>query len=127
MIKVAFPTDDGETISRHFGQARYYVVAQITESGIALEQRPKPHHQAHEDGRHEHFDHGENGFGQKMLQPIADCQVLISGGMGQPAYQNAISKGLQVIFSGEKNITAALDAFQAGKLESDPRRIHSHH
>lgn len=127
MIKVAFPTDDGETISRHFGQARYYVVAQITESGIALEQRPKPHHNAHEEGHHEHSDHSANGFGQKVLEPISDCQVLISGGMGQPAYQHAISKGLQVILSGETKIAAALDAFQAGNLASDPRRIHGHH
>jgi predicted Fe-Mo cluster-binding NifX family protein len=127
MIKIAFPTDDGETISRHFGQAQYYVVAQITESGVALEQRPKPHHQAHEEGHHEHSNHSKNGFGQKMLEPISDCQVLISGGMGQPAYQHAISKGLQVILSGEKDITAALEAYRTGKLESDPRRIHHRH
>lgn len=126
MIKVAFPTDDGETISRHLGQARYYVVAQISETGIALEQRPKPYHQVHEEGHHEDSGHGENGLGQKMLEPIADCQVLISGGMGQPAYQHAISAGLQVVLSSEKSITNALDAFQAGKLESDPRRIHNH-
>ncbi len=61
-----------------------------------------------------------------MFAPIADCQVLIAGGMGQPAYDHAISAGLEVVMTGEKSISAALEAYRNGLLMSDPRRIHRH-
>jgi predicted Fe-Mo cluster-binding NifX family protein len=124
MIKVAFPTEDGETISRHFGQAPFYVVATLQEGEPArFEQREKAFHGAHpeqhhhEQGRHGHAD---------MFAPVSDCQVLIAGGMGQPAFDSGLANGLQVILTGERTIKAALDAYQSGTLVSDPRRIHKH-
>ena len=124
MIKVAFPTEDGKTISRHFGQAPLYVVATILGNEPArFEQREKAFHGAHpeqhhhEQGRHGHAD---------MFAPVSDCQVLIAGGMGQPAFDSAVANGLQVILTGEWTIEAALDAYRSGKIVSDPRRIHKH-
>ena len=126
MSKVAFPTDDGETISRHLGQAQYYVVIDIEEHPSQFERRSKPVHDAHDEtgGDHQHNGHG---LAQTMFEPLADCQVLISGGMGQPAYQFALSRGLQVILTGEKTIAGALQAYQSGTLASDMRRVHRAH
>ena len=121
-MKIAFPTDDGQTISRHLGQAPYFVVATVGEGGQhSLEQRPKPHHG---DGGHDHQP--GQGLGAVMFQDVADCQVLIAGGMGQPAYERAVALGLKVILTGERTIAAALAAYQAGTLTSDPRRVHAH-
>jgi hydrogenase maturation protease len=124
MKKIAFPTEDGETISRHLGGAQYFVVASLDDSGKnSFEKREKPHHTNEESGRHEHTG---QGMGKAMFEPIADCQVLILGGMGEPAYQNALALGLEVILPAEPNIQKALDMYRNGKLETDLRRIHGH-
>lgn len=128
MTKIAFPTEDGKTISRHFGQAPFYVVATLQEGEpVKFEQREKAFH-AHHPEEHEHEPgEGEHGHGHaSMYAPISDCQALVAGGMGQPAYDGAVARGLQVILTGEWTIDAALDAYQAGTLVSDPRRIHKH-
>ena len=109
MIKVAFPTEDGKTISRHFGRAPLYVVATVQpDEPTRFEQREKVSHAQHT----EHHDHenGPNGHGHAgMFASISDCQVLICGGMGEPAFESAVANGLQVILTGEMSIKAALD------------------
>jgi predicted Fe-Mo cluster-binding NifX family protein len=61
-----------------------------------------------------------------MFEPVADCQLLVARGMGQPAYDYAVAHGLQVILTGEKTVNAALEALRAGRLVSDLRRVHHH-
>jgi predicted Fe-Mo cluster-binding NifX family protein len=117
--RLAFASDDGETITRHLGHAPYYVVVTLADSGPpATEQRPKPHCTG------EHHAAGE-GHGQVMFGPIADCQVLITSGIGRSAYEHAAARGLEVILTGEKSIDRAVEIYQAGELTSDPRRIHA--
>lgn len=135
-MKLAFPSDDGETISAHFGRAAYFMVVGIgADAATVVEKRPKPAHGGHGHG-HDHghapeaihlveerpapASHGD------MLAPIADCQVLIVGGMGQPAYDRARAAGLEVILTGERVILAAVAAYTQGALLSDPRRVHQH-
>ena len=84
-------------------------------------------------GRHDH-DHGLEPITLMerpapvthggMLEPVADCQVLIAGGMGQPAFERARATGLEVILTSEHVIAKAAAAYAAGTLASDPRRIH---
>jgi predicted Fe-Mo cluster-binding NifX family protein len=123
-LKIAFPTDDGRTISAHFGRAQSFVVATVEGDGEPqLEQRSKDFHGG--EGEHEAHDHHGHDHGG-MLSPLAGCQVLIAGGMGDGAQQAALAQGLEVILTGEKQITAALAAYRAGTLTSDPRRLHRH-
>ncbi len=125
MTKIAITTDDGETISSHFGQAKYFQI--ITLDGnrkTASEMREKATHQ-HGQG-HDHDEPGAVHPGQAMVETIRDCQVLITGGMGEPALNRAHSVGLQVILTGEKHIEKAVEAYQKGLLTSDERRIHRH-
>ena len=67
-------------------------------------------------------DHGHGG----MFAQLADCQVLIAGGMGQPAYDRAQAQGMTVFTPSLKQIDEALAAYVAGTLESDTRRVHAH-
>jgi predicted Fe-Mo cluster-binding NifX family protein len=60
-----------------------------------------------------------------MFEVIADCHVLLAGGMGVPAWEKARSAGLQVILTGGK-IEDALKAYANGALTSDERRLHQH-
>lgn len=129
-MKIAFPTDDGRTISAHFGRAQSFVIATVEgDAEPQFEQRAKAFHGAHEEqGEHgEHEGHDHHGHDHAaMLSPLAGCQVLIAGGMGEAGLQDAQAQGLEVILTGEKQITAALAAYRAGTLTSDPRRIHRH-
>ncbi len=88
----------------------------LSETGevVAEEQRAKAHHSPQ--GPHNH-NHGD------MFAPIADCGVLVAGGMGTPAYAAAQRAGLEVILAGGE-IGVALHAYREGALESDSRRVH---
>ena len=114
-MKIAFATQDGKTIGAHFGQAPYYVVVEITGGqALAHEMRPKAHHDNGHDG-HSHAD---------MFANIADCQVLVVGGMGTPAHRAALAHGLQVIATGQRDIAEAVEAYLSGTLKENPLLIH---
>jgi predicted Fe-Mo cluster-binding NifX family protein len=140
MPKIAFPTDDGVTISAHLGRARVFVVAEYEGDGeVRFEERAKPQHGQHQHGApaaggirlhdeghgHGHEPHAHSGPGG-MLSPLADCNVLIAGGMGQPAYDSAERLGLKVVLTGQKRIAEAVEAYRTGGLTSDMRRVHAH-
>ena len=119
-IKIAAVTNDGITITSHFGLAQYYQVI-VLEAGkvTAQEQRPKPHHGVHPDYHQaEHHDHKD------MLAPILDCQVLLCGGMRAPAHEKVEAAGLQVILTSGK-IDVAVQEYLNGNLVSDPHRIYT--
>jgi predicted Fe-Mo cluster-binding NifX family protein len=121
-IKVAVPTDDGAGISRHFGQAKYFKVLILEDQQVVeSEMRPKASHQ--------HGDHSDMGGvhpGQLMVEAISDCQVLISGGMGMPAFNRAAAAGLQVFLTANSSIDSAVQDYLAGTLDNNPAMMHSH-
>lgn len=118
-MRIAFPTEDGVTIQRHFGQASRYAVVTV-EGGAARSQvlRSKESHV------HGH-DHGSVHDHRTMFEPVADCQVLIAGHMGNPAYAAAQASGLEVILTDTPTIAGALDAWLAGALASQLRLVHA--
>jgi predicted Fe-Mo cluster-binding NifX family protein len=119
-MKLAFATEDGQTISAHFGQAPYYKVIYV-EGGevVSQEVRAKAHH----DNGHQH---GPGQTHADMFASIADCQVLVVGGMGTPAHQAALVHGLQVVATGQRDIGTALLAYLNGTLQENPLLIHRH-
>lgn len=133
MQKIAIATEDNEKITSHFGRAPYYRVVTLSEQGVSAEElRSKTFHGSGQPG--EHAEHGEHQPEQghnhhqlhaDMFAPIQDCQVLLVGGMGEPAYEKARSTGLQVVLTGGK-IDDAVQAYLRGELVSDERRIHRH-
>jgi len=133
-LKIAVVTDDGERIAPHFGRARYYKVLTVEDGRIVAEElRPRGGHDhgpgmGHSTGAshhgHAHHEHGHGHHDHRgMLQPIADCQVLIAGGMGSPAFAAAQAAGLEVVLAGGP-IPKAVDAYLRGELTSDLRRLH---
>ena len=133
-IRLAFASDDGERISRQTGKSRYFVVARLTPDGsVLMERRSRglsSGNNPHQSGLIQFQDGPAPGFNRQvssaMFAEISDCQVLIASSMGQAAYDHAVSQGMQVLLSSEKNIQKAVEAYQAGSLESNPRRIHHH-
>lgn len=120
--KLAIPTDDGETISRHFGQAKYFRVITLENDQIEYsEMREKASHQ-HGDYSHQAGIHP----GQQMTEVISDCQVLVCGGMGTPAYNRVVAAGLRVILTRHVSIDTAVQAYLLGTLNNEPQLVHAH-
>jgi len=132
-VKVAVITDDGQTISQHFGRARAFLVFSVTDGQVASsEWREKPGHHtfAPQDGD-AHGSVGGHGMGEgsrtrhvQMLGVIADCQVLLAGGMGQGMQMALERAGIRPVLTAEPRIEAAIRLFLAGRLEERPDLAH---
>jgi predicted Fe-Mo cluster-binding NifX family protein len=143
-MKVAAITDDGKTISRHFGRARYYQVYQIEDGAIvSRELREKAgHHDFAREGDHahdEHHDHAHegqhdprgHGFGReaagrhaRMIEAITDCDVLLVCGMGQGAYMALGEAGITPIVTDIEAIEEAVQAYLDGGIIDHTERLH---
>jgi predicted Fe-Mo cluster-binding NifX family protein len=139
-IKIAIPTNDGKTISRHFGQSKAFLVVSFEDgeiTGQELRELPDAgdddHHHHDHDHNHEH-GHGQGqGRGRGMggnpahaskFDHISDCQYLIGGGMGQAAVQRLNGMGIQVALTDHKNIDDLLAEIKTGQVKHNPKRAH---
>lgn len=131
-MKIAAITDDGKTISRHFGRAQYYLVATVENGAIThREMRPKMGHAQFADQPHEDAPGQPHGFGpashgrrHQMAQAISDCQALLCGGMGAGAYQSVEQLGIKPIVTEVVSIDEAVQAYAAGRLVNRTDLLH---
>lgn len=132
-MKIAVITDDGKTISQHFGRALYYLVVTV-ENGqiVSREMRDKLGHAHFANGPHEEDKPGQpHGFGPaaqnrhvQMAQAIADCQALLCGGMGRGAYESMRARGIRPIVTDIASIDEAVQAYAAGRIVDQTDRLH---
>lgn len=132
-MKIAAITEDGVTISQHFGRAPLYVVVTVEDGEVTgKETRDKTGHHSFAGQHHEDSAPGErHGYGAgaqsrhaSMMETIADCQVLIAGGMGWGAYESLDSQGIKPIVTDIKNIDEAVKLYIEGKLLNLQQRLH---
>jgi len=132
-MKIAAVSDDGTNISQHFGRAPLYVVVTVEEGKVeSKETRDKTGH--HTFAAHQHPDmalgerHGYDAGSQvrhnSMAETIADCRVLIAGGMGWGAYENMKSRNIEAIVTDIRDIDEAVKLYIAGKLPNLMERLH---
>jgi predicted Fe-Mo cluster-binding NifX family protein len=127
-MKIAVITDDGQTISAHFGRAGKCAVVEVEDDRvIGQELRDMPEHGGHDhDHDHDHggsHHHGQHRFHEK-LAVMEDCQVVLCRGMGNPAYEKLVQAGLQPILTDIVNVETAVQAYLAGTIIDNPRRRH---
>ena len=132
-MKIAVITDDGRTISQHFGRAPYYLVATVENGTIVnREMRDKLGHAHFANEPHEGDQPGQpHGFGPaaqnrhvQMAEAIADCQALLCGGMGAGAYQSMVQRGIQPVVTEIASIDEAVMAYVEGKIVDRTDRLH---
>lgn len=134
-MKIAAVSDDGVTISQHFGRAPFYIVLTIEDGKIlARETRDKmghaqfagePHEETHgADPRGHGFDPAAQSRHARMAAAIADCDVLLARGMGAGAYENMKQVGIRPIVTNVVNIEAAALAAARGELMDHAERLH---
>ena len=131
-MKIAAVSDDGETISQHFGRAPLYVVMTVEEGEVtAKETRQKgghhifaAHHAETAPGQRHGYDAGSQVRHANMAETISDCQVLLAGGMGWGAYESLKSYNIETIATDVKDIDEAVQLYLEGKLENMMDRLH---
>ncbi len=132
-MKIAAVTDDGLTISQHFGRAAYYWVVTI-ENGVIVHEgkRDKVGH-THFAGETHTDDHtaGQHGFDPvaqnrhaRMLDAVRDCDVLLARGMGKGAYESIRQVGIKPVVTDEESIDIAVQQYLTGCLIDHVERLH---
>ena len=132
-MKIAVITEDGATISQHFGRAPLYLVVTVENGNITCkETRDKAGHHTFAAGQHPEtapgerhgYDTGAQTRHASMAETIADCQVLIAGGMGWGAYDSMKSHNIETVVTDVEGIDEAVKLYLEGKLTNLMDRLH---
>ena len=132
-MKIAAITEDGTTISQHFGRAPLYVVVTVEEGRVAnKEKRDKTGHHTFAADQHPEtapeerhgYDAGAQTRHASMAETISDCQVLLAGGMGWGAYESMRSYIIEAVVTDVENIDEAIKLYLTGNLENLMERLH---
>jgi len=130
-MKIATITEDGATISQHFGRALLYVVITVEDGKIvSKETRDKTghhtfaaHHVELAPGERHGYDAGAQTRHASMAETIADCQVLFAGGMGWGAYESMKSHDIEPVVTDVGNIDEAVKLYLTGELPNLMERL----
>ena len=137
-MKIAAITDDGITISLHFGRARYYKVFTVEDgkiTGAELREKMGHHQFAAEPHDHEH-EHGHDdprghGFGagaasrhNRMIEAIIDCEALLVRGMGRGAYVSLEEANIKPIVTDIEDIEQAVQSYLDGTIVDHTDKLH---
>ena len=131
-MKIAVITDDGKTISQHFGRAPFYKVFSVDDGKITgSELRDKMGHNQFSPAGHEEHHHEQHGQDEsshnkhtQMADSINDCKALICGGMGMGAYDSMRRLNIQPIVTDLTDIEVAVQAYIDGKLIDHIEKLH---
>jgi len=134
-MKIAAVSEDGVTISQHFGRAPFYMVVTVEDGKIVgREKRDKMGHNQFSGETHEEA-HGANPRGHgfapaeqdrhaRMATAIADCEVLLARGMGAGAYESMKQANIRPVVTDVANIDEAVQAYIENRLEDHTERLH---
>jgi predicted Fe-Mo cluster-binding NifX family protein len=132
-MKIAVITDDGETVSQHFGRALHYVVFTVEDGKITgREMRDKVGHGSFSAaGPEEHLHGAEHGLDPaahdkhtQMASSISDCEVVLCGGMGRGAYYSLQQLNIKPVVTDLREVEAAAQAYLDGSLIDHTELLH---
>ena len=133
-MRVAVATNDGQSISSHFGRSTYFAIYEISGGAIVHKEMRQntftrhlsdAHRHEHHHEHHSHqpgHGHGDGHHG--VVRGLSDCQVVISHGMGRRAVDDLTSAGMDIYVTGETDVEKAVQAWIGSSLTTDERRIH---
>ena len=132
-MKIAFVTDDGVTITQHFGRAGKYLVVEVEEGkevsrDLRDRQGHKQNHQTGIENNHvatrDHEGPAAHSKHVQMMAAIEDCDVVVCGGMGRGAFNSIVSLGKEVFMTNTGDINDALEGYLAGELVDMSDLVH---
>jgi predicted Fe-Mo cluster-binding NifX family protein len=132
-MKIAVITDDGTTISQHFGRAPYYLVVTVENKQIVKRElrnklghaqfanQPHPEEQP---GQPHGMDPASHNKHLQMAESIADCEALLCRGMGMGAYESMKVAGIKPVVTDIVSIDDAIMAYIKGDIVDQVERLH---
>jgi predicted Fe-Mo cluster-binding NifX family protein len=132
-MKIAAITDDGQTISQHFGRAMYYLVVTVDDGKItSREMREKLGHRhfanephpMDQPGQPHGMDPASHDKHLRMAESISDCEALLCRGMGMGAYESMQVRGIRPVVTDIASIDEAVMAYLEGRIEDHVERLH---
>jgi len=128
-MKIALVTDDGATISAHFGRARAYVAITV-EDGAIIQREIRPKSAPHQEGARHGGDQGSHdgpaahARHDEMIAPVSDCAYLVARGMGRGAYERISAAGLRPIITDLVDPDEAALECAAGRIKNLVEQLH---
>jgi predicted Fe-Mo cluster-binding NifX family protein len=131
-MKIAAITDDGKTISQHFGRAPYYLVVTLENGEIVnRELRNKLGHARFADQPHSReipgqphgMDAASHNKHVQMAEAIADCEALLCRGMGTGAYESMKALNIRPVVTDLPGIDEAVIAYAKGQIVDHTERL----
>ena len=131
-MNIAVISEDGKTISQHFGRAPLYVVLTVEDGKVTKkETRAKLGHSAfsvqeEEPEQGQVHDYGPEAQSRHagMAGAISDCQVLLAGGMGMGAYDSLKQLKIEVVMTDVRSIDDGVKLYLEGKLKNEKELLH---
>ncbi len=130
-MKIAAISEDGKTISQHFGRAPYYAVLTLEEGRVVKREMREKFGHRHIVGQESHKEEGPHGLGPtaqdrhaRMALAIIDCQVLLCQGMGWGAYQSMKGHNITPIITDITDIDTAIQAYLDGTIVDHTEWLH---
>ncbi len=135
-MKIAAVSNDGKTISQHFGRAPFYVIVTVEDGKIiSHETRDKMGHaqfsgednhapQTENDPRGHGFDAASQSRHARMAAAITDCDILLARGMGAGLYENMKQAGIKPILTNIADIDDAVAAVIKGEITDHVDQLH---
>lgn len=127
-MKIAVASDDGLSISTHFGRSAGFVIFVAEGSEIVkCDYRSNSAGHRHEgecNHEHDHGQHSHAGF----LAALNDCEVIICRGMGRRAIIDLKANGIAVAITSEPiDVAAAAKRYVQGKLPATDESVCCRH
>lgn len=131
--KIAVITDEGTTISQHFGRAQYYLVVTVENGQIVNRElrhklghahfanQPHPEEQP---GQPHGMDAASHNKHLQMAEAIADCEALLCRGMGMGAYESMKVRGIRPVVTDIAVIDEAVMTYIEGSIVDQVERLH---
>jgi len=127
MKKIAVAQLNESEISKHFGRSPLFGIYTIADGEVIeteMRMNTFTHHMKNDNGS----DHTHRGRGNEnrnhshnhksVVNGLADCQVIISGGMGMGAINNLSAAGKEIIITDEKLSEQAVKKYIIGELKN---------
>jgi len=124
-MKIAVPSDDGNTLASHTGRAQGFIIYQADADKVVRLEYRRNQYTAHVQGLHpkdaddasHHHDY-HNHSHAPLLDALNECKIVIAHGMGSRLQKDLASVSIETVFTLETDADQAAGLFASGKLET---------
>ncbi len=124
-MRVAVASQDGESISPHFGRCAYFIIFDAEDGTVLRKELRQNTHTSHGTGNCHAGGHGDQPHSHAALvHTLHDCQAALCYGMGWRAANDLRQNGIRpVIVDRKRSPEEAVALYVQGKLAPADREF----